>query len=85
MCNYQSVYLHVGVSFFNILGKLYLKISQMSVDRYVIFVLLVIYEKLEELLQVGNIKVLAFLAPMWPQNTVLKLGHIIWNCNWSTF
>ena len=36
----------------------------MSVDIYVIFVLLVIYEKLEELLQVGNIKVLALLAPM---------------------
>ena len=38
MCSYQSVYL--GVSFFNILEKRYLKISQMSVDRYVIFVLL---------------------------------------------
>ena len=45
MCNYQSVYL--GVSFSNILEKLYLKISQISVDRYVIFVLLLIYEKLD--------------------------------------
>ena len=44
MCNYYSVYL--GDTFFNILEKLYLKISQMSVDRYVVFVLLVIYEKL---------------------------------------